>query len=319
MHSPGSFSFAHARARYPLVPLAAQPMSSRLPRRTVASPATVSGVTLFTAARTTLVIRPPQGAPAGIAFRRIDLPDKPVIPADHAHTTPEPRRTVLAAGSGGGARVETVEHVLSALAGLGITDAMVDLDGPEVPVGDGSAAPFVEAIMAVGIVPCAPPPPAAAHPVRVTQPLSLADQNAKIDILPAQGDALELEYHLDYGPGSPIRDQHASIVIPLGRPAPGYAADIAPARTFCLLAEAQAMRKMGLFAHLEPHDMLVIGDDGAPIDNFLRFPDEPARHKLLDLLGDLSLAARPIIARVIATRSGHALNHVAAKAIAALA
>src|SRR6185436_6480816 len=158
----------------------------------------------------------------GIAFRRTDLVGRPFIPASHMHIVPEPRRTVLALQ---GARVETVEHVLSALAGLGITDAVLELDGPEAPVGDGSAAPFADAVQAAGIVPFSPDDASRpAAPVRVARPLSLTDEQARIEVLPAPAgaDALLLEYRLDYGPAAPIRPQRAAAIVPLGEPVPRY-------------------------------------------------------------------------------------------------
>jgi UDP-3-O-acyl N-acetylglucosamine deacetylase len=277
----------------------------------------VSGVTLFTAVQVSLTMRPAAPGQSGIVFRRVDLPGSPTVAADHTHVISEQRRTVLqgtSPGPGPVARVETVEHVLSALAGMGITDALVDLDGPEVPIGDGSAEPFTDAIAAAGT---AALDHQCAQAVRVEREMLVEDRLAQVRLLPASGEGLELEYRLDYGPDSPIPAQAASLVLLPGGDARNYIAEVAPARTFCLAAEAQAMRKMGLFGHLEPRDLLVIGEHG-PIENAYRFPDEPARHKLLDLLGDLALAGRPINARVVATRSGHTLNHAAARALASL-
>jgi UDP-3-O-acyl-N-acetylglucosamine deacetylase len=125
-------------------------------------------------------------------------------------------------------------------------------------------------------------------------------------------------YHLDYGPGAPIAPQTVRFLSMPG--SDEYATAIAPARTFSTLDEAVAMRKMGLFAHLTAAEMLVIGPDG-PVENAYRFSDEPARHKLLDMLGDLALATggtRPIQGRVTAWRSGHALNHAMARRLGGL-
>ncbi len=297
---------------------------------TLASPAIIAGTTLFTAAHTTLIIRP---APAGhgLVFRRTDLADQPRIPALITHLVPESRHTVLAADPSDRAAatspsapvVHTTEHILSALAAMGVTDALLDLHGPEVPIGDGSAAPFTEAIAASGVRPHAEAP-AGPAPIRVRERIEVADRAATIEILPPQpgGEgSLDLEYRLDYGASAPIGAQRAAFRLTYAtaaRDAAEYRRDIAPARTFCLVEEAQAMQKMGLFRHLQPKDMLVIGEDGRPIDNAFRFDDEPARHKLLDLLGDLALTGRPIIGRVIASRSGHSLNHEAARRLLAL-
>jgi UDP-3-O-acyl-N-acetylglucosamine deacetylase len=213
--------------------------------------------------------------------------------------------------------VQTVEHVMSALAGLGVTDALVEVTGPEIPIGDGSARPFVETISGAGLA--APTLDGAEEPVRIEEPVVIGDAAAKIEALPSSDGriGLELTYRLEYPPGAPIPPQEASIFIPLGEPAAGYGAEVSGARTFCLAQEAEMMRKAGMFAHLSPKDMLVIGPAG-PIDNAYRFPNEPARHKLLDLVGDLALCGRPVIGRVVATRTGHAHNHAMARALGAL-
>lgn len=286
----------------------------RTPRRTLAANAAFSGVTLFTGIPSSVRILP--SSRVGILFRRSDLLNSALIPADAAHILPESRRTVLSADPSdpNAPTVQTVEHILSALAGLGVTDALIEVAAPEIPIGDGSAKPFVEAILGAGLATFAADPRPAAV---VSTPIIIDDGKSRIEAHPTDAGGLELTYRLEYPPPSPIGAQQASMFLPLGGPAPDYATQIAPARTFSTAAEARAMRAMGLFKHLTPREMLVIGPDG-PIDNAYRFPDEPARHKLLDLLGDLSLAARPIKARILAARTGHAHNHALARALAAL-
>jgi UDP-3-O-acyl N-acetylglucosamine deacetylase len=286
--------------------------------RTLSRPASFSGITLFTGVSTSITIHPSHDG-SGIRFRRTDLPGAPIIPATVAHVVPESRRTVLSANPSdkSAPTVQTTEHLMSALAGLGISDALIDLAGPELPIGDGSARLFVEALLAAGLVPTSS---THAPPAVVTEPITLNDGASRIEARPRPSSArpgLDLTYILEYPAGAPIPAQSASMFIPLDAPAQGYAAEVAPARTFCLAQEAQAMRQMGLFAHLTPREMLVIGP-GGPIDNTYRFDNEPARHKLLDLLGDLALAARPINASITATRTGHAHNHAMARALAAL-
>lgn len=292
-------------------------------RRTLARPCSFSGITLFTGVSTSVTIHP-VSEPTGLIFRRVDLPGAPAIPATIAHVVPESRRTVLSAAPDdrSAPTVQTTEHLLSALAGLHITDARIDLSGPEVPIGDGSARPFVEALLGAGHATLAA---TAMPPAVVSELITISDgQGAagpRIEAKPRAALArpgLELTYILEYPAGAPIPAQSATIFIPLDAPPQGYITDVAPARTFCLAQEAQAMRQRGLFTHLTPREMLVIGDHG-PIDNAYRFDNEPARHKLLDLLGDLSLAARPINAAITATRTGHAHNHAMARALAALA
>jgi UDP-3-O-[3-hydroxymyristoyl] N-acetylglucosamine deacetylase len=286
-------------------------------RRTPTASARVEGLGLFTGRRASVAIHPASGGD-GIFFRRLDLPGKPLVTAAISNVVSEQRRTVLQADPAqGGARVETVEHILSALAGLGITDALIEVDGPEIPIADGSALPFTQALSAVGTTVLSGVAPA---PIRVDRPLTVGERGGQIDVLPLDAGTpagCEFVYRLDYGPASPVAAHEARFFLPLAGGATAYIRNVAPARTFSTLAEAQAMRSMGLFTQFTPRDLLVIGPDG-PIDNTLRFPWEPAMHKLLDMVGDLSLCGRPVVGRIVATRSGHALNHELARALAAL-
>ncbi|MEM8756840.1 MAG: UDP-3-O-acyl-N-acetylglucosamine deacetylase, partial [Planctomycetota bacterium] len=214
------------------------------------------------------------------------------------------RHTVLA---GGGARVITTEHALAALAGLGVTDADIVLSsGQELPIDDGSAACFVRAIDAAGLV----EPGGTIDPLVVRGPVSVDDgRGGVIHAEPAA--AADYHYSLDYGAGAPVLPQR----VRWSGDAARFRKDIAPARTFSLRAEAEAMRAAGLFTAFTPADLPVVDDDGSLIDNDWRFDDEPARHKLLDLIGDLALVGRPILGRVMASRSGHALNHEMARTL----
>lgn len=291
-------------------------------RQTLKQPAVVRGTGLFSARPATLELRPaPVGT--GLIFRRSDIPGAPPIPASAPHLTTDPRlpgrNTVLAfdpsrpPGADNPA-VATTEHVLSALLGLGVTDAWIDVDAPETPIGDGSAAPFVEAIRRAGLTDLG----IDLEPIRLNGRVSVSDTRPKpgevggvISAFPRENPGLELVYTLEYGPKSPIPRQSARTIVG----GDDYALDIAPARTFCLSHEAQAMRAAGFFLHLTARDMLVIDERGNPLDNRLRFENELARHKVLDLLGDLALVGRPLQARIVAERSGHALNHGIARAI----
>ncbi|MGE3108316.1 MAG: UDP-3-O-acyl-N-acetylglucosamine deacetylase [Phycisphaerales bacterium] len=292
-------------------------------RRTLATRASVRGVGLFTGLPSSLTIAPatgPDSSLSGIVLRRLDLPGAPDIPSLARHIAPERRRTLLVAGAdvpAARAEAHTVEHVLSALAGLGITDALLELSGPEVPIGDGSATPFVDAILAAGIVTIAEVPFESAC-ITIRAPIEVSDGTGTIRAEHSDTPGCEMIYELDYGPAAPIPAQRASAQIEPAGGIANYRSALARARTFCLLEEAVAMRKMGLFQGFEPRDLLVIGPDG-PVDNSYRYDNEPARHKLLDLVGDLSLAGRPVQGRMIATRSGHALNHQMARALASLA
>lgn len=271
-------------------------------QRTLASSASCRGVGLFSGRDSSVVIRP---APAdhGVVFCRVDLPGQPRIPALARHAITAPRRTALRVGD---ATIELTEHCLSALLGLGIDNALIELDAPELPAGDGSAELFVGPILAAGLV----DQPAPRRPLVVTQPITLTDGEATITASPDSGRSAKFGYSLDYGPGAPIPAQSFGFQAdPMA-----YAREVAPARTFSTLDEARAAQAGGLFRHLTPRDMLVLGPDG-PVDNVLRFADEPARHKLLDLMGDLALVGRPIRGRIDAYRSGHGLNLAMVRAL----
>lgn len=276
-------------------------------QRTLASPARVEGIGLFTGKQSAVVLHPaPTGH--GIAFQRSDIAGSPPIQAIAANVIDRPRRTALGMG---GATVETVEHILSALAGLGIDNALIHVEGPEIPMGDGSASPFVDAITRAGITEQHAPRTFIAPQA----PISVHEGPATITYNPAAPlgprDGLELTYVLDYAEAAGLPRQAYTCTISPQH----YAREVAPARTFSTQAEAEAASRAGMFAHVSPRDMLVIGPSG-PIDNTYRFTDEPARHKLLDLLGDLMLAGGPVAGRIVAVRSGHALNQSMARALA---
>jgi UDP-3-O-acyl-N-acetylglucosamine deacetylase len=275
-------------------------------RRTLRGPAVVRGPALFTGADAVLTILPaPPGTGLRIRTAGQDTPatiaqlsDRPVHPV---FAQARPRCTSLDAGD---RTVATVEHALSALAGLGVTDAVLVCDGPEMPIADGSAAPFVAAVLRAGLSETGQ----TVEPITLSRPITITDADATITAEPC--DVIDYAYELDYGPGSPIPSGAARW---LGDP-DDYRAGVAPARTFSTLDEADQMKALGLFARFTPADLLVIGPEG-PVDNAWRFPDECARHKLLDLIGDLALLGRPLRARVRAQRSGHAHTHRLSRAI----
>ncbi len=276
-----------------------------IPRRTLAAPASIPGRGLFTGKACTFTIAP-AGPGSGIVLRRAGG----TIPATIAHLAPQPagmpaRNTIIAGPAG---PFITTEHALSALVGLGVTDAVLDLDAPEFPIGDGSAAFIVQAVLRAGLREL----PGTIAPMTLTREITVEGAGSRITARPRSAPGCSYTYELDYGPDTPIPAQRASFEL-LPR-STDYAQAVAPARTFCLQAEAEQMRAAGLFEGLSPRDLLVIGPDG-PIDNAYRFENEPARHKLLDLIGDLALVGRPIQADITATRAGHALNHQLARAL----
>ena len=239
------------------------------------------------------------GLPAGVPIRNTTL-----LGADAAG------RPVAAA---------TVEHVLSALAGLGVWDAAIHLEGVECPILDGSALGFVDALRGALEDLGTDPSPV---PILLTRTIEVRDEKTGATITGEPlgvGESPSYTYDLDYGPESPLCPHRASWDLSAGM----YAREVAPARTFSLHHEVAFARRVGLFAHASAGDLLVVGTDGLPIDNQWRFPDErsistePARHKLLDLIGDLALLGRPLRARVTASKSGHALTHQFCRAVAA--
>lgn len=267
----------------------------------------VSGVGLFTARPSRVAVRR-ASEPTGIRF--VHPSSSRVIPALIAHQQPAHgplggRNTVLGDEH---FSVATVEHLLSALAGLGVWHADIIVDACELPILDGSAAGFVSSLRGRQIS------PHSAHAIHLTQTVRVEDESSGAWIEAHPASRIRYRYQLRYPPGAGIPEQSFEWEGDPDR----YATEIAPARTFSLEREALAMKAAGLFPHLTPRDMLVIAPDGRAIDNSLRFADEPVRHKLLDLIGDLALLGGPLIAEVTAHKSSHALTHELCRRIAAL-
>ncbi len=274
---------------------------------TIDRPAEVSGRGLFSG-ETCRLRFVPAAADAGVTFVRTDLPQPVRIPAAIENVGKRARRTSLRNGS---VAVETTEHVLSAVLGAGIDNVDVELTAAETPSFDGSARPFSDALAEAGTVELE----GDRRPFVIEQPLTVSDGDATIAALPGPTDWLDIVYDLDYSETPAIGRQVA--VFRLGRD--DFAAQIAPARTFSLEAEARAMQAKGIGSHLTPADVLVVGPAG-PVDNDWRFPDECARHKICDLVGDLALFGRPVAGRIVAHRTGHEQNHaLVRKLIRALA
>ena len=247
------------------------------------------------------------GAPhTGIWFIRTDQSPPIRIAAHVENVSKRARRTALRNGT---VAVETVEHCLSACAGLGLDNLQIELNGCEVPGADGSCLPFVEWLRSAGIC----EQDAVREPFVIDEMMRVFDGDAELLALPSldpKPETLEISYDLDYGAGSPIGPQTYRIAIT----PESFEANIAPARTFLLESEAAQLRDAGMGQHLSYSDVLIFGDDG-PIENTLRFPDECVRHKILDLLGDLMLLGRPIVGRIHARKSGHSLNHSLVRAL----
>jgi UDP-3-O-acyl N-acetylglucosamine deacetylase len=271
-------------------------------QRTLAGAATVAGVGFVTGARSVVRFLP-AGPDTGRVFRRVDRPDRPTTPALTEYVTGTQRRTTLGTADGG---VTLVEHVLAALAGLRVDNCVIELDAAEPPGLDGSAAGFVEAVAAAGV---------ALQPSRrpiytVAEPVVVRNGGATLAMHPATTPEFRVSYRLDYGAGAPISPQtHTAAIRP-----ETFRRDIAACRTFLTEAEAHELRRLGVGRHLTGSDLLVFGR-GGPIDNRTRYADEPARHKVLDLVGDLALCPFDVAGHAVAYRSGHAMNVDLARAL----
>jgi UDP-3-O-[3-hydroxymyristoyl] N-acetylglucosamine deacetylase len=274
-------------------------------QRTLRRPASVDGVGYWSG-RNVRVELLPAPAGSGVVFVRGDRSVPVRISATVDNRAEATQRTALAVA---GVRVEMVEHLMSALAGLGVDCCFVRVSEPELPGLDGSARAFVEAVDAAGIESLGAP----AEPLVVDEVVRVGDADSWIEASPPRHPGLSVEYELDYGT-APIGRQTLSLKVTPDT----YRTDLAAARTFISAAEADRLRAAGLGLAATPRDLLVFDATG-PIDNQLRWPDECVRHKVLDLVGDLALVGRPLHAHVRARRSGHRLNgELAARLVAAV-
>ena len=264
-------------------------------QRTIARSVHVRGIGYLTGASVNLHFHPASPG-SGVQFLRTDLDGDAVIPACIGEVTASDRRTTLGRHP---VQVGLVEHVLAALAGLRIDNCRVEIDAPEPPGMDGSAREFVELLLDAGIV-----LQAARRSVwRCPTPLLVSHKGTSLALYPGPADELKISYVLDYGPHSVIgRQAHTQVITP-----ESFVTELAPCRTFVLESEVAELRRHGLGVRTTAADLLVFGKDG-PIDNRLRFANEPARHKVLDLLGDLSLFGHDVRGHIVAYRSGHPLN-----------
>ena len=247
----------------------------------------------------TLTLKP---APedSGIIFRRVDIDGAPEVKVSQENWADIlPRCTSLRSGD---TTVSSVEHILSALGGLGVDNAIVELDAPEPPGLDGSALPYVEKIQAVGLVSQDAP----RGVIEVVEPFSLSSGDRQLVLLPA--DALEVTFVYAHPQTTP---QIATFKITPEL----YARDIAPARSFCFEDEIEALKALGIGKGASYDNVLVINAAGEP-STPLRFEDEFVRHKILDLIGDLYLAGHLPKAQVIAMRTGHTFHAEFVQALA---
>lgn len=265
---------------------------------TLARPVRVAGVALHSGRHVTAILRPAE-PDSGIVFLRSDMGAR--IPAIAEEAGRFEHATTLGKK---GRDVGTVEHLLSAAYGLCLDNLVVEIDGPEVPILDGSAGPWVRALREAGIVRQA----AQTRPFVPSRTLVVpGTHGARLEIRPAR--ELRVTYTIDF-PHAAIGRQAVTVVVTPET----YAHHIAPARTFGFLAEYETLKAHGLARGADVHNCIVLGEDRVE-NGVLRFPDEFVRHKALDLIGDLALVGRPVLGHVIANRAGHAMHAALAAAL----
>lgn len=265
------------------------------PQRTVRASGELTGTGLHSGLETTLRVKP-ASAGTGVVFVRTDLPGAPRVPADAEHLGVRRRRTALVGP--GDAEVHTVEHFLACCYALEIDNLLVEIDGPECPGMDGSARAFVDLLEDLGPL----EQDALRDEIVLEAPITVsAGEGAAIVAVPG-GEGLTVSYTLEYDHPA-LGHQHVAFRVEPGT----FREEIAPARTFCLAAEADALRAAGLGKGATYQNTLVVGDEGV-IENAPHWPDEFARHKLLDVLGDLFLVGADLRGHVHAYRTGHAAN-----------
>ena len=257
-----------------------------------------AGIGLHSGTRVSLTLKP-AAAGTGIVFRRADLGVD--IPARVEQVAAINYATVLGAD---GATVETVEHLLAALVSAGVDNVIVELTQPEVPIMDGSSAPFLFLIQEAGLKKLSTP----RSYLKVLRPISVASGDKHIAIYPS--DHFKVSYTISFDHPS-LRHQSRTMRIT----EQSFNDEIAPARTFGFLKEVEWMRQQGLALGGSLDNAIVIGDTG-PL-NPLRFDDEFVRHKILDAVGDLALLGKPVLGHVVAHRAGHGLHTLLAKQLLA--
>jgi UDP-3-O-[3-hydroxymyristoyl] N-acetylglucosamine deacetylase len=254
-----------------------------------------SGTAVHHGGHVTMAMLP---APAGhgIVFRRTDIAGKGVsIPADWNHVADMPMCTAL---EDQGVQIATVEHLMAALSGCGIDNLLIEVNGPELPIMDGSAWPFVFLIECAGVSELA----ATRRYLRILSDVSIGAAGRSVALMP--GERFTLSFEVDYDT-SAIARQMGEIDLVDG----AFKNELSRARTFGFLHEVDALRAAGLARGASLDNSIVVTGDGILNEGGLRYPDEFVRHKMLDALGDLYLAGAPIIGRFEGRRSGHKLNH----------
>lgn len=268
---------------------------------TLAKSASISGSSLHTGEKVTLTIHPaPPGH--GRKFKRKDLADEPIIDAKVENVKTVERSTTIAEGS---VKVHTVEHVLSALSGMGVDNALIEMDANEPPIGDGSGQPYVELIKKAGIV----EQPAQRSEYHVTETIFLETKGGSLmTIVPDSAFRVSCT---QVGPDGRFTQYYSTEITPAI-----YEKEIAPARTFVYYEDVKPLMDKGLIKGGSLENAVVVQGESVHSKEPLRFKEEFARHKILDIVGDLALFGRPIKGHVIAVKPGHGANTDLARAVA---
>lgn len=269
-------------------------MTNFFQQRTLQGPVSCEGVGLHSGETVRLHLRP---APVdhGIVFVRTDLPRPVSIPALSAYVVDTALATTLGRD---GVKVGTVEHLLAALAGMGIDNVRVELDGPEVPIMDGSAAPFAEMVIEAGIREQGE----AKTFLVIRKTVNVTEQGKEASLAPARSFRVDCEIDFQH---PLIHDQSVGVEVNDR----GFAKELCRARTFGFLRDVERLKRAGLARGGSLENAIVVDEYSILNPEGLRFPDEFVRHKALDAVGDLSLLGKPVIGHLKVVKSGHALNH----------
>ncbi len=264
-------------------------------QKTIQKEVALEGVGLHTGNKVKISLKPAE-ANRGIVFIRMDLPGKPVIKSDFTSLSAAkvPRCTSIGKDE---TLIYTVEHLMSALFGLGVDNLSIEINGNEVPGLDGSAIDFLKEIKKVGLKELEAP----AACFEIKEPILVERNGSSICAFPAKD--FQVSYTLDYNHHPFLKSQFFNTIVT----PQSYELDIAPCRTFCLQSEEEELRKKGLGKGANYKNTLVLGPNGV-LDNKLRFEDEFVRHKILDLIGDIYLLGVPVKGHIVAVKSGHTLN-----------
>ena len=262
---------------------------------TIAARCKVTGRGYWSGKRVTVKMNP-ASAGTGIVLVRTDVPGHPTCPAVATYRHDTALRTVLQHKA---AKFQLVEHLMAALYAMEIDNCIVEIDTEELPGLDGSSGPYVEALQSAGLIIQA----SEKSRVVITEPLTVRNGDSWIHATPNESGQANFEYRLSFDDHGPIAAQQFRFKCSPSR----FAREVASARTFVTQSQAEQLKSQGIAAHVSYQDLLVFGDDGI-IDNQLRFENECARHKTLDLIGDLALTGVQLVGNFVSHRGGHNLN-----------